>query len=425
VHVQITTISPVRFEAEIALTPEELQPHFDRAYEKFRPKAELKGFRKGKVPLPMVKKLYGEAIEHDALDDIAGDTYRQAMEERNIRPIGKPALVDMDFKRGQAFTFKIAYDVKPEITLGNYKGLALHRHVRTVTDDDLREEIDQIRRANGTTAPAEIVVDDDHAVVADVQEIDQTGAPLIGKRSDNMRFVLSDPALSTEIRGALRNAKAGDVTRADLPADDEHKHPERHLAITVKQIEKLVLPEFDDALVAKVTGGKVTSAEEFRTSLRNDLERYWNDQSEQRLTNDIASEVVRLHEFPVPDSLVETFLDAFLDDIRNRSRDRQLPAGFDEQKFRESNRAHAVWQAKWMLLKEAIAEKEGITVTDEDLEQAAAADAGRLGIEKARLLQYYKTSGGTAERIQSDKITALLRSSASITDVPLEHHVHQ
>jgi trigger factor len=424
VNVQITTISPVRYEAEIELTPDELQPHFDRAYEKFRPKAELKGFRKGKVPLPMVKKLYGEAIEHDALDDIAGDTYRQAMEERKIRPIGKPALVDMDFKRGQALKFKIAYDVKPEITLGSYKGLALHRHVRTVTDDDLREEMDQIRRANGTTAPAEVVADDDHVVVADIQELDHTGAPLIGKRSENMRFVLSDPALSAEIRGALRNARTGDVTRADLAADDEHKRPERHLALTIKQIEKMILPEFDDALVQKVTGGKATSAEEFRTNLRTDLERYWNDQAEQGVSNDLANELVRMHEFPVPDSLVETFLDAFLDDIRGRSRDRQLPADFDEPKFREGNRAHAIWQAKWMLVKEAIAEKEGITVTEEDLEQAAAADAGRMGIDKARLLQYYKSSGGTAERIQSDKITALLRSHAKITDVPAEHHTH-
>jgi trigger factor len=138
----------------------------------------------------------------------------------------------------------------------------------------------------------------------------------------------------------------------------------------------------------------------------------------------MAAELVRMHEFPVPDSLVDTFLDAFLDDIRNRSRERQLPAGFDEQKFREANRAHAVWQAKWMLLKEAIAEREGITVTDADLEQAAAADAGRMGIDKERLLQYYKSSGGTAERIQSDKITALLREQAKITDVPAEHHTH-
>ena len=423
-HVQSTSISPVRYEAEIQLTPEELQPHFDRAYQKFRPKAELKGFRKGKVPLPMIKKMYGEAIEHDALDDIAGDTYRQAMEEREIRPIGKPALVDMEYKRGETLRFKIAYDVKPAITLGNYKGLAVQRPVRAVTDDDLREEMDQIRRANGTTELAQLVADDDHAVTADVQELDQTGAPLIGKRSNDMRFVLSDPALNAQIRGALRNTKVGDVTRADLPPDDEHKRPERHLAITVKQVEKMVLPEFDDALVQKVTGGKVSSAEEFRKSLRSDLERYWHDQAEQHLSNDLAAEVVRLHEFPVPDSLTETFLDAFLDDIRNRSRERQLPAGFDEQKFREANRASAVWQAKWMLLKEAIAEKEGITVTDADLEQAAEADAARMGIAKERLLQYYKSSGGTAERIQSDKITALLRSSAVITDVPAEHHTH-
>ena len=423
-QVQITTVSPVRYEADIDVSPEELQLHFDTAYEKFRPKAEIKGFRKGKVPIVMVKKLYGEAIEHDALDTIAGDVYKQVMEERNIRPIGRPAIVDMDFKRGERLRFKVAYDVKPEITLGAYQGIAIDRFVRTVTDEDVREEIDQIRRVNGSTTPAEVVTDDEHAVVADVQELDATGTPLIGKKSENIRFVLSDPTLSAEIRGALRNARVGDTCRADIPTTEGEPHPPRSLSLAVKTVEKIILPELDETIVKKVTGNKLGSPEEFRNSLRSDLERYWHEQTEQRLANDIANEVVRMHEFPVPDSIVETFLDAFLDDVRGRSRDRQLPAGFDEQKFREGNRAYAVWQAKWMLLKERIAERENVTVSDEDLDRAASADAVRMGIEKNRLLQYYRSSGGASEKILTEKITAFLRENARITDKPLEHHQH-
>ena len=104
-QVSITNLSDVQQEADIQLTQDDIQPKFERAYEKYRPKAEIKGFRKGKVPMPMIKQLYGEAIEQDALDDIASDFYRKAMEEKNIHPVGQPTIVDMDFKRGEHFHF--------------------------------------------------------------------------------------------------------------------------------------------------------------------------------------------------------------------------------------------------------------------------------------------------------------------------------
>ena len=95
-EVTITPLSEVEQQASIALTHEDLQPHFALAYERFRPKAEVRGFRKGRVPLDLIRKMYGEAIEHDALDSIADDVYRHAMEEHKVRPLGQPAMMDMD-----------------------------------------------------------------------------------------------------------------------------------------------------------------------------------------------------------------------------------------------------------------------------------------------------------------------------------------
>ena len=91
-EVTINTISDVRHEAEIQLSPEELKPHFDTAYKKYQPKVELKGFRKGKVPMDLIKKVYGEAIEYEALDDVANEVYRKAMTEREITPLGTPSM---------------------------------------------------------------------------------------------------------------------------------------------------------------------------------------------------------------------------------------------------------------------------------------------------------------------------------------------
>jgi trigger factor len=418
-QVTITTTSEIKHEAAIELTSEELQPHFDKAYGAYRAKAELKGFRKGKAPLEMIKKLYGEAIEHEALDDIANTFYHQAMDERNIHPLGRPTLVDMDFKRGERFQFRIAYEVKPSIVLKTYKGIAVNRLTHTVGDEEVEEEILQMRKANSTMAPAESIADDEHVVTADVQELDETGTPLIGRKSAGVRFYLADPSLAPELRDALRKAVPGEVLQVSYASTHgDHSHQVR-LAVTPRTLEKVHLPPFDETLVKKITRDKVTSPDEFRASLRADLERYWKERAEAKIADDIADEIVRTHDVPVPDAFVEALLDSYVDELRGRSRDRQLPAGFKEETFREERRAQAVWQAKWMMLKEQIAEAEQLTVTDEDVERLAADEASRTGLEKEKLLPHYRKSEAVRDRILSGKIMELLSQNARITDTPV------
>ena len=415
-QVTITSQSDVQQEVEIQLSHEDLQPSFDKAFAKYRAKAELKGFRKGKAPMEMIRKLYGDAIEHESLDEIANDAFHKAMEERKIHPLGTPSMTDVDFKRGEHFRFKIKYEVKPTVELKAYKGIAVERPVHPITDAEVEDELLQLRKVHSTMTPAEIAADDEHIVTADVQELDDAGIPLIGKKSAGVRFYLADTSLAPEIKGALRNIKVNEEARARYSTRrDDHEHP-LHIAVTAKKIERVELPPYDEALVKKVTGDKVTSPEEFRTSIRTDLERYWAERTEAKVADDIASEIVRQHDFNVPDSLVEGILDSYVDELRSRARDRQVPKGFDEKKFREERRVYAVWQAKWMLLKERIAEAEKIEVTDADLEQVAAEEAARSGLTTEKLLPHVKTSEAIRDRLLTNKIASFLKEHARITD---------
>ena len=118
----------------------------------------------------------------------------------------------------------------------------------------------------------------------------------------------------------------------------------------------------------------------------------------------------------MPDAFTEALLDSFVEEVRERSRDKSLPRGFDEKKYREERRTQAVWQAKWMMVKEAIGDAEKITVTDEDIEKVAAEEAVRIGLEKEKLLPHYQKSEAVKDRILSDKIMAFLKQNAKITD---------
>ena len=415
-EVAISSITDVEKELAIQISAEELAPHFEKAYRRSQPKFEVKGFRKGKVPLDLVKKMFAEQIEYDSLDTVASDLYREVAKEKNIEPIGEPLLVDMNYKRGESLAFRIKYEILPRIELKEYKGIAVEKLVHTVTQSELDEEIQRLRRANATAIPVEKVEDDEHLVTVDLQDLDDAGFPLIGKKRENQRLYLGDETLPGQLKSALHNVEVGSAPRVQYESQHgDHTH-KVHLQATVKKIEKIQLPEFDDAFVKKITKEKIATPVEFRTQLQNDLENYWKERSERKLIDDLAAEIIRRHDFAVPESLVASILKRQLEDLKSRLLNKTLPADYDEGKFREESRPSAIWQAKWFLLRERMVEQEGLTVDNAEIEKLAEEKAAQTGIEKEKLLEFFRKSDESQRQLLSDKLTAFLKSQAKITE---------
>ncbi len=414
--VSITDLSAVDKEVSILATVQDLAPHFDQAYQKHRATIELKGFRKGKAPLELIKKLYGESIEYDSLNDIANEFYRLAMTERDIHPIGDPVLTDMNYKRGEELSFKVKYQVKPQFELQPYTGIQAERVRHIVTDKEIEDECKRIRRANATMTEAETADSDEYIVTSDIQETDAGGSPIIGKKSADVRVYLGDETVYAEIRQALRGATKTSTPRVTVEREKEGTRETAHLQLIVKKIERVNLPDLNDEFVKTLTKGKVATVDAFMTDLRKDIERFWEDKSERTLSDALISDIVRRHDFPLPESMVTGILDSMVEDIRQRSPGKKLPAGFDEQQFREQNKPYASFQARWFLIRERIIEAEHIEASDAELEQRAEQDAPTMGIDSKRLLEFYKTSDGVRDRIVSDKLLRFLKEHATLTE---------
>ena len=412
----IQDISEVEKEIRIKITAGELDPHFEKAYRRFQPKLQLKGFRKGKVPLDLVKKMYGEQIEHDSLDLIASDIYRDISKERKIQPVGEPVLTDINYKRGDSLEFKIKYEILPEIDVKGYKGIAVEKPVHTVTEKEIEDEILRIRRSNAAMEEAQSVDGDEFVLTADVQELDDTGVPIIGKRSANQRYYLADEELDQEFRSALRSATTGNPVIIKYESrHGDHTHAV-HLQATATKIERVVLPEVTDDFVKKITKDKTRTVAEFMNNLRKDVDAYWKDRSERRLADAIASEILRKHDFAVPENLVTSIINRQVEDLKARFQNKRLPPDFDETKYRDEARPSAIWQAKWFLIRERIIEKEGITVDDSALADLAEEKTKQTGIEKEKLLEFFKNSEETQRQLLSDKLITFLKSKAKITE---------
>jgi len=317
VEVTVQSLSDVLREAEITATLEDLAPFFYKAYAEYRKKIEIRGFRKGKAPIDIVKKLYGDLIENDSLNEIATEFYRQAVKEKELKPIGEPTLVDMDYKHGESFRCKIQFDVRPQIAVKEYKGIEVEKIIHTITDDEVEKELVRLQRTNAAMEEVEIVTSPEHIVTVTLQDLDESGAPLIGKKSENIRFFLADEQLEQPFKDALKEAKK----KGEYSVQFEHTHEEHthtvNTQIIVNKIEKVTLPALDDAFVSNVTKNKFTSAETLRANIKDEIIAYWKEKSDRQVINSLTAEIIRRHEFQVPESLIRSVLDGLLEEIKN------------------------------------------------------------------------------------------------------------
>ena len=412
----ITRTTELKRELEITVDATELGPHFEKAYARYRPKVQIKGFRKGKAPLELIKRIYGESIERDSLDTVADDLYRQVAEEKNLKVVGEPTLIQLDYKRGESLRFKIKYEVPPEIELKQYKGLKVEKLLHRVSDKEVDREIERLRQINRTMTEVEKALDDEHILTVDIQEVDGAGFPIVGKKNENVRLYLKEESLFPQLREALRGAERGKEYRAKVESVKGKERLETDLLVKVKKVERVNLPDFDGAFVSKMTKGKVTSVELFKENLKRDLEKFWKDEGTRSLKDALVGEIIKRYDFSVPEGLVKFFLDSFIEDIRQQQPNKKLPSDFNEEEFRKKNQAYAIWQAKWLLLKEKIIEVEQITVTDSDLEKLAEEESKKIGIEKGRLVKYYKTSTPAKTKVLSEKLMNFLIEHAVIEE---------
>ncbi|MCX6137359.1 MAG: trigger factor family protein [Ignavibacteriales bacterium] len=244
-EVNVNTINDSEREIEINLTQEELTPQIEAAYRKASSVIEIRGFRKGKAPLSLIKRMYGEIIESDAIDEIANEWFRKAIEERQINPIGTPVMVDLKYKQNEPLSFKVKFDIKPEFELKEYKGLEVEKPVHAVKDEEVAEEIRRLRQAHATYEPATAVGGTDYIVTADMQELDETGAVIPNRKRNGMKVDMNESTTEKEIKEALKSAETGGVytasrstTRWQKKSPAGRRNRQRHSRCRSKKISR-------------------------------------------------------------------------------------------------------------------------------------------------------------------------------------------
>ena len=222
----ISKASSVEYELEIHATAEDLEPKLKDALKEQRKHMDVEGFRQGKVPLGMIKKMHGEAIGYKVAEDFVQEAFEEEVEESDeVDPLGQPEITALDYELDEDLTATIRFGVRPEIDLQDVSSEQISMLEHDVTEEDVEEEIDRLRTKDADLLPMEDEpAAEEDFVNIDLQRIDpQTDTPIIGDKDEDLSFFLDDDRLKEELREALVGRKAGDEFRVELP-QDLHDH---------------------------------------------------------------------------------------------------------------------------------------------------------------------------------------------------------
>lgn len=387
-----------------------VQEQLDTAFRRYRKDIRMPGFRQGKVPMDVLKARFGDEIRAEVVERLIPEYLKRAGADAEIRPIATPVIEDLHFHEGEALHFRAIVEIKPTIELKEYKGFQVTKRATVVTDEDIQRVLDTLRERHSNVVRVDGEAKSDQFVVADIQHLDSTGVPIIGKKEEKQFFRLGTGRLGTAFDEQMIGIKTGDERTISTVYPEDH--PDENLAgqnasftITAHEVLERILPEADDAFAVDVGAENLVT---LRDTIRKDLEQ----EPEREVRSQVLKQLNEAYDFEVPDSMLTSYLDHVIEDAKRNTRQ-----PVNEEEIRQSYQSVAVEQIKQTLIIDAIAQKEQITVSPEETDDRVRTMADRTHIAFDQLKRIFRDNG-RLDRIEfdirEDKVVEFLIQQADI-----------
>jgi trigger factor len=411
-----------RRELDLEIPVDDVTKATERVAKEIARVARVPGFRPGKAPISLIKRRFADDIKGEVLQSLVPEKVEKAVAEQKLTPVSQPQVEKLDFNEGQPLKFRAVFEVLPEFDLGTYKGLEIEMPVMDVTEEDVNKSLEETRERAAAFAPVEgrPVENGDFVQLKLVGSPEGGGEPL---QADSVLCHVGAEETMEPFNENLRGAKVGD--HKDFDVDYPADYPDTklagkkfHYAADVTGIKTKKLPELNDEFAKDVS--EAGTLDELKTKIRESLEHQRDHRQKDLQRERIIAELVKLHDFPVPESLVEHQKDVRLERVvRSLAQQGVDPraVNVDWVTLRQRQEERAREDVKAELIIDRIASKEQIDVTEEEIQHELEHLAGHSG-ESAEAIRARLTKQGTLDRmkakLRSDKTLDWLAQNANV-----------
>jgi len=414
-----------RRELDLEIPAEEVSKAMERVAKEFARIANVPGFRRGKAPISLIRRRFADDIKGEVLQSLVPERVEKAVAEQKLTPVSQPQVDKLDYAEGQPLKFRAVFEVLPDFELGNYKGLEIELPAMDVTDEDVAKALEEMRERAAAFAPVE-----GRAVESgDFVQLKLLGTPAGGGdplQADSVLCHIGAEETMAAFNENLGGAKAGEHKNFDVvyPAD----YPDAklagktyHYAAEVLGIKTKKLPELNDEFAKDVSDA--ATLDELKKKVRESLEHQRDHNHKELLHEKILAALVKLHDFPVPEALVEHQMDVRLERVvRSLAAQGVDPraVNVDWVTLRRRQQERAADDVKAELIVDRIASAESIDVTEQEVDQELQHLAGHGG-ESAEAIRARLTKQGALDRmkakLRSDKTLDWLAQNSRIKTV--------
>ncbi|KQP54679.1 trigger factor [Agreia sp. Leaf283] len=406
----VEQLTPTRVKIAISVTPDELKPSIDHAYGHIAESINIPGFRKGKVPPPLIDQRVGkEAVLEHAVNDGLDGFYRQAITENELRPLGKPSADIVEWPSNKDFSgdleLAIEVDVRPDITLPDYNDLEVTVDAVEVSDDDIATELENLRSRFGT-----LVTVDRPAKTGDFAQLDLV-ATIDGAEVDKatgISYEVGSGELLEGIDEALDSLSAGESTTFEAPLlGGDHAGSDALVSVSLLAVKERELPEADDDFAQ--IASEFDTLDELKADLKNTVAKQKAFGQASAARTKLVETLLEKVDVAVPPALIEDEVHRHLEN-ENRLED-------DEHRAEVTTSSESTFRTQILL--DAVAEKEQVKVGQDELTQYLVQSAAQYGMEPNEFVQALDQSGqipAMVGEVARNKALAILLGKAKVVD---------
>ena len=413
--IKLKEINSYGREVMIDLPWNEIEEDFNKAIRIFSKRVKLPGFRPGKIPRKVLMNQFKPSIEADFIENSVNNYYLKALKEKEIVPVNMGSVSDVSFNHGEHFKFKVTFEVEPQIKLPRMKRnlLKVEKTKYVCDDEDIDLAIEEVRNGHAEVKTVEDGAQAGDFVVCDLQEVDNTGIPIIGKKLETRYIKVGQPPFDNENEKKLLGVKPNDSVKVMVPIGENNNLS--NFELSVKNVERQILPELNDDFV-KLVDPKSKNLLEYREKVKENLDKAYDNRSDEAFNQNLCDSMIEKINPEFPPSMAESYLKHIIEDISKNNSE------MDQDKAKEIYKPVAERNLKWYLIRNAIIKSQSFEISKEDFLKEIE-DRKNINPDHAKDIDNYFKKPSNRSRLNDDlmekKILAYLTEFAKIKEVKL------
>ena len=425
--VQVEKLEKNMAKLTIEASAEDFDKACNQAYQKNKGKIQIQGFRKGKAPRALIEKMYGAGIFYeDAANALIPGAYDEAVNESDLEIVSQPEIEVVQIEKGKPFIFTATVAVKPEVTLGDYKGIEVEKKSVEVSDEEVNEEIDKVRDQNSRTITVEdrAIENGDTAVIDFEGFVD--GEAFEGGKGTDFPLVIGSHSFIDTFEDQLIGKNIGEDVEVNVTFPEDYQAEELSgkaamFKVSIKEIKCKELPELDDEYVKDVSECETVDA--YKEQIKNDLKTKKENEAKAAKEDAVIEKIIENADMDIPDPMLDTQTRQMAQEFAQRLQYQGLSieqyfqfTGLDAAKMMEQMKPQALKRIQSRLVLEAVAKAENIEVSEEEIDKEIEKMAAQYQMEVEKV----KEMIGEEQRKSMKEDIAVQKAVDLVTEAAVE-----